>query len=107
MSNYNTFLLSIFLISTHWFLAGKTTPRTHRIEIKDMKFIPAEVTVQKGDTIVWINNDFVVHDVSETTKKAWKTSPIPVGKTWKVVAQQSVAYFCSFHPIMKGKINVK
>jgi plastocyanin len=99
--------LSILLLFIYLPFLAKTPAKVHKVEIKGMKFIPAEVTVHKGDTIVWTNNDIVVHNVTETSNKAWKASPIQVGKTWKMAVGQSAEYFCSFHPTMKGKISVK
>jgi plastocyanin len=39
----------------------KSGAKVDTVEIKDMKFQPAEITVKKGDTIVWINHDMVTH----------------------------------------------
>lgn len=69
-----------------------------------MKFQPAELVVQKGDTIVWINRDLVAHDVTEVPDKTWTSSPIPPGKSWSLVVSQSADYYCSIHVVMKGKI---
>lgn len=69
-----------------------------------MKFQPAELVVQKGDTIVWINRDLVAHDVTEVPDKTWTSSPIPPGKSWSLVVSQSADYYCSVHVVMKGKI---
>ncbi len=34
-----------------------------------MKFNPAEITVQKGDTVIWKNNDMVAHCVRKKLRK--------------------------------------
>ena len=78
----------------------------HTVEIKQMKFDPAELIVQKGDTVVWINNDMVIHDVTEQYAKEWTSSPIPLKKSWQMVVTQSSDYYCSLHVVMKGKIVV-
>lgn len=82
-------------------------PRTYTVEIKQMKFQPAELVVQKGDTVVWINNDIVAHDVTEESIKAWTSSLMPVGQSWSLVVTQSADYYCSIHVVMKGKLVVQ
>ena len=84
----------------------KPIPQVHHVQIKSMKFEPAEITVNRGDTIVWTNLDIVSHDVTEEKAKSWTSSPITMGKTWKMAAQESADYYCSMHVVMKGKIVV-
>jgi plastocyanin len=81
-------------------------PQTHTVIIKAMKFVPAEINVKRGDMVIWINQDMVGHNVTEERSKAWISPVIPAGKSWKMVIKQSSSYFCSFHPVMKGEIQV-
>lgn len=74
--------------------------------IRGMKYIPAVIEVNKGDTVVFVNKDIVAHDVTEENE-AWGSSEIPVGQSWSMVATESVSYFCSIHVVMKGKVVVK
>ena len=85
----------------------KSAHTTDTIVIKQMQFTPAELSVQKGDTIVWINNDLVAHDITEEKNKAFYSDTLEVGKSWKWVVTDSAAYMCSIHPSMKGKIVLK
>ena len=85
----------------------KDIPKVYTVEIKQMKFQPAELIVQKGDTVVWVNNDIVAHDVTEESSKAWTSSLMPVGQSWILVATQSADYYCSIHVVMKGKLIVQ
>jgi plastocyanin len=87
--------------------AKKEVHRLHTVEIKQMKFQPAELIVQKGDTVVWVNNDLVPHDVTEELKKAWTSSLMPVGASWSMVVNESANYYCSIHVVMKGKLMVQ
>lgn len=77
------------------------------IEIRDMKFQPAELTLKVGDTVIWANHDLVAHDITEQNTKAWSSSPLPAGKTWSKVITQNEDYYCSIHQVMKGKIFVQ
>ena len=72
-----------------------------------MKFHPAEVVVENGDTVVWVNRDIVAHDVTEQPGKAWTSSVMPVGTSWSLVVTQSADYYCSIHVVMKGKLVVQ
>lgn len=80
-------------------------PKTDTVTIQSMKFSPSEISVNKGDTILFINKDFVQHDVSNADKQFYSDT-INVGSGWILVADQSADYFCSIHPSMKGKIVV-
>jgi plastocyanin len=97
-----SFVLVIMCVS----FSRDLPPKSHQVEIKGMQFTPAEIMVRPGDTIVWINNDMVVHDVTDE-KKSWSSKPIAIGKSWKMVAKRSGGYYCSIHPVMKGKITLK
>ncbi len=82
------------------------TPKKHVVEIKDMKFQPAELTVHKGDTVMWVNKDIVTHDVTENNK-TWASPPLNTGDSWEKVITQSDAYYCSIHITMKGNLTVE
>ena len=81
--------------------------KTHTVEIVQMKFKPAEILANKGDKIVFINRDMVAHNVTETSGKSWKSPDLATGKSWSMTVTKSAAYYCSLHPVMKGKITVK
>lgn len=81
-------------------------PKSHIVLIQHMKFQPAELTINSGDTVTWINKDFVDHDITEEKSKAWRSSAIPNGKKWSRVITSSAEYFCSIHVVMKGKLKV-
>jgi plastocyanin len=100
-------LCIIFMLSSCATETEKPVPKLHTVEIKQMKFQPAELVVQKGDTVVWINNDIVAHDVTEESSKAWTSSVMPVGQSWSLVVTRSADYYCSIHMVMKGKLVVQ
>jgi plastocyanin len=76
------------------------------VEIKAMKFVPAEITVTPGTTLVFINNDMVSHDITEEAPNGFSSKLLPVNESWSMVAEKSANYFCSIHVIMKGRIIV-
>lgn len=99
-----------------FFINGCTTPEenainkgpeVYTVEIKNMKFQPEELTVKKGDTIIWVNHDIVTHCVTEELTKAWTSGKIAAGGSWKMAVENSYNYFCAIHEVMKGKIIVQ
>ena len=82
-------------------------PASHTVFINQMAFSPAELTVRKGDTITWINQDMVEHNVTEAATKAWHSPTLPRGGSWSLVASAPAAYLCTIHPGMKGHIAVQ
>ena len=82
-------------------------PKLVTVLIEQMKFTPAELYVNAGDTVMWINKDIVDHNIMEETNKEWSSSLLQRGKSWKMVVNKNADYFCSIHPVMKGKLILK
>jgi plastocyanin len=80
---------------------------THTIVIEGVKYEPETLTVNRGDTIVWVNKDPFPHTV--TAKGAFDSHDIAAGKSWKYTARKAgeYAYVCTLHPNMKGTLTVK
>ena len=85
--------------------SGKNIPRVHIVEIKGMQLVPKVLTVKQGDTVIWINKDLVTHNVTEKSG-SWASPPILRNKQWKRKMLSTTDYFCSLHPVMKGRIQV-
>ncbi|HET8964025.1 MAG TPA: cupredoxin domain-containing protein [Chitinophagales bacterium] len=104
---FRVFLLLFVLVLMYSCAKEKGyTPQSYTVEIKDMKFQPEEISVHKGDTIIWINNDIVAHDVTEENK-VWASPHLASGSSWEKVIDKSESYYCSIHLVMKGKIIVE
>lgn len=84
--------------------ASSQGPGTDTVIIKAMSFNPPELTVQKGDTVIWINQDLVAHDVTSDKANAFYSDTLQVGDSWKMAIEDSASYHCSIHPTMLGKI---
>ena len=79
-------------------------PVVDTINIVQMKFSPAGLAVHYGDTVMWTNNDMVAHDITDQKNKAWSSSSLAPGKSWKMVITKDEDYYCSIHQVMTGKI---
>lgn len=80
---------------------------THTVRIKGFAFQPSKLSIAKGDTIKFMNNDNATHTATDRDK-SWDTGKIR-GKKSKEVTFDSAGsfdYFCRYHPAMKGKITV-
>jgi plastocyanin len=86
--------------------SSKPAHKTHQVEIKGMQFVPRELDVNVGDTIVWTNDDFVPHTVTSgnPSVKAFDSKSIDPKVQWsyEVTSAGQYAYVCTFHPTMHG-----
>src|SRR5436190_22969651 len=80
--------------------------KTIHVDITKLVFAANAVTARVGDTVEWTNHDIVAHTAT-AKDKSWDVM-IPVGATASHVMETvgSIAYFCRFHPNMKGVIEV-
>jgi len=107
LKNSAYLLCFIFLLNSCTSTPKETVHKLYNVEIKEMQFQPAELTLQKGDTVVWTNHDIVTHDVTEEKSKVWTSGPLAPGKSWSLVVTKSADYYCSIHVVMKGKLIVQ
>jgi plastocyanin len=86
--------------------AAKTKTRT--VVLRGMSYLPATVTVNVGDTVVWKNEDIVPHTAT-ARNKSFDSGTINPGDSWWYVARRKGTYFyyCAFHPETKGKLIVR
>jgi len=79
---------------------------TISITIRGLSFSPAEVHAKVGDTIEWVNKDFVAHTATARGGE-WDVVIAP-NKSMSLILNSpgTVAYYCRFHPNMKGSITI-
>ncbi|MBY0561666.1 plastocyanin/azurin family copper-binding protein [Hyphomicrobium sp.] len=77
-----------------------------QVKISDLAFVPAEITVNVGDTVEWVNEDFIDH--TATAKSGEWDVMVPAGKSGQVQLDHAatITYFCRVHPGMTGTIRV-
>ncbi len=84
-----------------------TVPDSASVTIKNFAFDPSEVTIAKGGTVTWTNDDGTSHTVAFDDGNA--STVLGNGKTFVRTfdAEGTFSYHCSIHPSMTGKVIVK
>lgn len=82
-------------------------PHSYTVVIDKLKFGPLPAQLHKGDTIIWLNHDFLRH--SATAADHSFDVDLPAGATRKSVLNKagSIAFVCRYHPGMRGVLQVK
>jgi plastocyanin len=77
-----------------------------RVTIDNMTFAPSVVEARIGDTVEWVNADFLDH--TATSKSGEWDIPIAAGKSaqLRLTKAGSFDYYCRVHPNMTGTIRV-
>lgn len=112
--------MRVYLLLTIWILflalagCSKTkgenpdeTGITHIVEIKQMKFVPSDITVAPDDSVQWINRDIVAHNVTEELSNDWESPNLKTGESFTIQVNKTESYICTLHPVMKGNIVLK
>lgn len=88
--------------------ADRPEPATHTITIAEMRFQPESLTVNAGDTVVWINKDLFPHTATSQAG-AFNSSAIEAGRSWQFTpaTKGAFAYVCTFHPSMKATLRIR
>lgn len=87
-------------------MTGSACAETIQVKIEKLTFMPSQVTAHVGDTIEWVNADFIAHSAT-ARDGAWDVVIQP-SMTESVVLKTdgTVDYYCKFHPNMTGQIMI-
>ncbi len=83
------------------------------VGMKGIQFEPMEVTVAKGGTVTWTNNEAVAHDVTKEEGPGPKfssgTGNMMEGDTYMQSFETAgkIEYVCTVHPNMTGTVTVE
>jgi plastocyanin len=82
--------------------------KTRTVTLRGMRYLPATLIVNAGDTVVWKNEDVVPHTAT-ARNKSFDSGTIEPGASWSYAANRKGTYFyyCAFHPNTKGKLIVR
>lgn len=87
-----------------------TTPESNKVEIKDFAYAPNKITIKKGTTVTWTNQDSVKHDVTPDNESASfeGSELLAKGESYSFTFDTAgtYTYHCSPHPNMKATIEV-
>jgi plastocyanin len=81
----------------------------HSIMQKGKVFSEAEVTIKKGDSLLFVNDDAIAHNILSTTPgNEFNLGSQAPGTSTPVAFNKSgeVAVLCAIHPRMKLTVNV-
>src|SRR5947209_18983711 len=86
--------------------ATPAAAETIRVNVDKLAFTPAEISARIGDTIEWVNADFLAHTATARSKE-WDVMIAP-NKTGRLTLKRpgEIEYYCRFHPTMTGRIQV-
>jgi len=78
------------------------------VDIRDFAFFPADLTIDAGARVTWVNHDSAPHTATGTSD-AWDTGRLDRNDRAAVVFDRvgSFPYFCIYHPNMKGVVTVR
>ena len=79
---------------------------TLQVRMEKLVVVPVNLSAHVGDTIEWVNADFVAH--TATARNGFFDIMLPPNATKSVVlkAEGVIDYYCKFHPDMTGQITV-
>lgn len=93
--------------------AGTTTPTgaggSVAVSIKNVKFLPHDVTAKVGQTITWTNDDgSIAHNVTATDGADFASDTLNGGDTFSYTPRKAgtIAYVCTIHNGQDGTITV-
>jgi plastocyanin len=77
------------------------------VHMANIQFAPDKATAKVGDTVCWVNDDDIQHDVIADGKQ-FQSALFGKGHTfsWKADKAGSVPYVCSVHPAMTATLTV-
>jgi plastocyanin len=89
--------------------ASASSAKQPAVTIVDYTYEPATISVPAGTAVEFSNEDSTPHTATSKQSGAFETGSIDTGKSAKVILEKpgTYAYYCAFHPFMKGSITVE
>jgi plastocyanin len=83
-------------------------PAVVNVVLRNTAFVPARVQINAGTTVVWRNDDQLIHTVT-ANDKSFDSGLLQPGKTYRRTFDKSgqYPYYCLPHPFMKGVVVVR
>ncbi len=86
-----------------------TGGKTYNVDIQNLAFSPAGLTIKSGDTITWTNKDAVAHQIISDSGNEISSPSLSQGTPYshKFTTPGTYRYHCSIHPSMTGTVVVQ
>lgn len=87
--------------------AASAASASQTVRIRNMRFSPADMTIEVGTAVNFTNSDNVAHTATSASGD-WDTGNLAAGKSTTITFNETGThdYFCRWHPAMKGRIIV-
>jgi plastocyanin len=87
---------------------ARTPLGSHDIGIDNFRFTPPTLTVARGTTVTWINNDDVPHLITSPQHRFASSPVLDTDQRFSAKLKEpgTYAYFCALHPKMQGQVVV-
>ena len=82
--------------------------QTDKVTVSNFAFGPKKISVKKGTTVTWVNDDNVDHTVTSDSGDELKSNTLLNGKTFnhRFDTVGRFDYHCGFHSDMTGSVEV-
>jgi plastocyanin len=89
--------------------AANSGTGTVTVEMKNIQFVPKDITVNVGQTLKWVDLDSVEHNVVADSGADFKSDVFGQDGSfeWTATKPGKVEYECTLHPGMVGTITVR
>jgi len=78
--------------------------------MKNIAFAPTVIHARVGQTVTWVNDDMVAHNVTYVSGPRFTSSAPTLNHgahfQLRLTSAGTVHYYCTIHPFMKGTIVV-
>src|SRR4051794_17412613 len=82
-------------------------PHNYIVIIDAMKFGPVPPLLNAGDSITWVNRDFVRHSATATNRSFDVDLPPGARATTLIRTHGAVSFACRYHPGMRGVLQAQ
>ena len=78
------------------------------VGMKDIKFVPEEISAKVGQRIVWTNNEDIPHNVTATEGADFASDTLRRDDTFEYTTEKAgtIKYVCTIHSGQNGQIMV-
>ncbi len=103
-------MFRLFFVSVLMLLVGVANAATVEVRIEKMKFVPEEIRIKKGDTVLWKSYEKRgYHTVWFKDDGVAESEPMFPDESWKRKFDKTGEhpYICGPHPEMVGRVIVE